>query len=298
MNELSVCELTKQYPKKTALSGVSFTLAPGIFGLLGPNGAGKTTLMHLISGILAPTGGTVQWNGCDIRTLEREYRKILGFQPQEPALYPNFTPREFLAYIAAVKGMKLDRKQLNTRIEELLGAVNLLSEADRKIREFSGGMKQRVSIAQALIAEPELLLLDEPTAGLDPKERIQLKNYITENAGGRIVIWSTHIVSDIDHIAQEILILRNGKLADFAAPEVLKEKLKDKVFLLEVPLPQIQEMEARFRVGNIYRKEDTAELRLITELPPEGARSVAPTLEDVSLYYFQDEQAEAAPWES
>ena len=205
---LSVDRLSKQYKNKIAVDRISFNLTDGVTGLLGANGAGKTTLMRIMSGILNPTSGSVTADGIPVQT--EEYRALLGYLPQDFGYYPEFTAREFVQYIAALKG--IEKKKAKKKTEELLETVGLSDVANKKIKTFSGGMKQRVGIAQALVNDPKILILDEPTAGLDPKERVRFRNLIAEIGKTSIVLFSTHIVSDIEHIAGNLLMIREGQL--------------------------------------------------------------------------------------
>lgn len=289
--ELFAEKLVKQYPRKRALNEVSFSLKEGVYGLLGPNGAGKTTLINIIAGILPPTSGRVLWDGTDIRELDWRYRDILGFQPQNPALYKSFRADEFLSYMAALKGMKLSKKELNRTIEELLDTVNLREDGHRRIGEFSGGMRQRLGIAQALLNEPKLLLLDEPTAGLDPQERVRLRNVIATVALNKIVIWTTHIVSDIEYIAQDILMIKGGQLKEQASPQELLEKMKGRVYTLAVAPEEVMQWQTKALVGNVYKREKDVLLRIVADECP-GGEAVTPNLEDVYLYYFKKQTEE------
>jgi len=206
--ELTADRLTKQYKNKIAVDRMSFTLTAGVTGLLGSNGAGKTTLMRLLCGILVPTGGTVTWDGMEVGT--EEYRDILGYLPQEFGYYPEFTGRDFLLYMSAVKG--IPKSEALRRTEELIGLVSLTPVARKKVRTYSGGMKQRLGIAQALLNDPQVLIMDEPTAGLDPQERVRFRDLIAGLGKDRIVLLSTHIVSDLEHIADKLMIMKEGRL--------------------------------------------------------------------------------------
>lgn len=216
---LELKDISQKYRDKQALDGVSLTLTEGIYGLLGPNGAGKSTLMNIVTGNISPTGGSVLWNGAEIRALGAAYRSILGYAPQQQGLYDTFTGRRFLSYMATLKGIA--RKQMPGEIERVLSYVNLTGAADRPIGTYSGGMKQRLLIAQAVLGNPKLVILDEPTAGLDPKERVRVREKIRDIAGDKIILISTHVVSDIQTIAKEIILLKGGRILDRDSVEAL-----------------------------------------------------------------------------
>ena len=281
---LTVDNVTKKYGGFTALEGVSLTFSEGVYGLLAPNGAGKTTLVKMLTTLLFPTSGQILWDGTEIGALGARYRDILGYLPQQFGYYRNDTPRQFLRYLAALKGVP--RSRTERRIDELLSLVSLPDAADKKMKKFSGGMLQRVGIAQAMLNDPKLLILDEPTAGLDPKERVRFRNIIHALAQDRIVILSTHIVSDIETIAHQVVMLRDHRLYCCEPPQSICGGLRGKV--CELPA------EAEVRVPHLLLGErqdgENTLHRLICETPPLGARIVPPTLEDVFLYVYQDEE--------
>lgn len=224
--ELVIENLTKKYGEKVALRDFCYTFTPGIYGILGANGAGKSTLMNLITDNVKRDEGQILWNGTDVLKLGSSFRALLGYMPQQQGMYQDFSARAFLRYMADVKGIK--RKQANAQIEELLELVNLKEDAHKKLGGFSGGMRQRVLLAQALLGEPQILILDEPTAGLDPKERLRLRQYIADLAENRIVFLTTHIVSDIESIAADVLLMKDGQLIKHGSPEELIDEVRGK----------------------------------------------------------------------
>ena len=284
--ELSVDRLTKQYGKKIAVDCVSTVLQPGVYGLLGENGAGKTTLMRMLCAILEATAGEVFLDGKEITALGADYRDILGYLPQDFGYYPNYTAKEFLLYMAALKG--IPRDMAKKRAQELLEVVGLSEVAAKKIKTFSGGMKQRVGIAQALLNQPKLLILDEPTAGLDPKERVRFHNLISDYAAGRIVILSTHIVSDIEAIADEVLLMRKGKLVSQGTVPALTKEADGKVWELTVSPQEAKVWQEKAAVANLRHEKDMVVLRILADdKPAEGAVLCEATLEDLYLYSMQ-----------
>lgn len=288
--ELKINNLSKTYKKGAvkALDDFSITLTPGVYGLLGPNGAGKSTLMNIITDNLNSDSGEVIYNGENIKKLGKDFRAVLGYMPQQQGLYDDFTLNRFLWYMAALKG--LNRKEAKEKITKLLETVNLTDSAHKKLGAFSGGMKQRALIAQALLNEPEILILDEPTAGLDPKERIRIRNFISEIAKDKIVLISTHVVSDIEFIAKEIILLKEGHLVSHDTCENLAKKIENKVFEIEVSQEDLLYFQNTYRVSNLYRNGDKIILRTVTDSLPEGYKSikVSPTLEDLYLYVFEN----------
>lgn len=229
---LELCRISKRYKDKLALDNISLTLDNGIYGLLGPNGAGKSTLMNIITGNIKPDSGEVKWNGKDIKALGAEYRSILGYAPQQQGLYDTFTGRRFLAYMAALKG--ISKKEMPQEIERVLTYVNMTDAANRAVGTYSGGMKQRILIAQAVLGDPRLIVLDEPTAGLDPKERVRIRERIEVLSGNKIILISTHVVSDIEPIAKEVILIKSGKIIDRNTVEKLCAKYDNAGDLEEV----------------------------------------------------------------
>lgn len=288
--ELTLQELTKCYRDKEALKNISLTLTPGIWGLLGPNGAGKTTMMNMIAGILPATRGAVLWNGQPIEKLGAEYRSIIGFLPQAAGLYDNFTARMYLRYMCALKGLYQKRSEkalLEEHIEQTLASVNLVEDANRQIRAFSGGMRQRLGVAQALLGDPKLVILDEPTAGLDPQERARLRNAVASISGDRIVLWSTHIVSDVENIARRVILLQKGDCIAVGTPLELIGEMEGKVWNITVSAAELPSYKDRYTLSNIVAVEDNFQIRLVAAEPPcPEAQPAKPCLEDLYLLRF------------
>lgn len=281
--ELIIDNVQKYYGEKRACAGISLRLHKGVYGLLGANGAGKTTLMRIICGLLNPTSGTVTFDGRDVST--RDYRTVLGYLPQDFGYYPEFTARDFMMYIAALKGLPKGRARDLTA--SLLKTVSLENEAKKKIKTFSGGMRQRLGIAQALLNDPKILILDEPTSGLDPKERVRFRNLISQMGAERIVMLSTHIVSDVENIANTILVMKSGRVIHEGAPEKIIGAIAGKVWECTVPAITAGELSDRYTVVNTRPEGEKVFLRLVCdEKPVSDAAPVTGTLEDLYLYYF------------
>lgn len=288
--ELAIDRLTKQYKNKIAVDRVSIKLKPGVYGLLGANGAGKTTLMRMICGIQNPTSGQIKYNGTDIKKLGEDYRQVLGYLPQDFGYYPDFTAYDFLMYIAALKGLSKEKAEM--RVNELLQIVNLENEKKQKVKTFSGGMKQRLGIAQAMLNNPKILILDEPTAGLDPKERVKFRNLISSFSQDKIVILSTHIVSDIEFIADEIIVMKAGKMILTGTPEELLQDLRGSVWkCVAYDKKEVEMLNHKYCIINIHQENNTTELRIVSrQKPTVNAANIEPNLEDLYLAYFQDNE--------
>lgn len=283
---LELRNLTKNYGDNTVLNNLNFTFDMGVYGLLGANGAGKSTLMNLITDNVKRTGGEILYNGEDILKLGAKYRKKVGYTPQLQGMYEDFTARSFLHYIGSLKGMKL--RECKAQTEEFLEVVSLSKAAHKRLGSFSGGMRQRVLIAAAMLDRPEILILDEPTAGLDPEERIRLRSYISDISGNRTVILATHVVNDIESIADSVIMLCKGMPAAVGTPAQLISGVKDKVFELCGDHDEISRQKAKFGIGQVYQTDSGYVLRITAESCPEGfllAKSV--NLEDVYLYYAE-----------
>lgn len=283
--ELCIDRLSKQYKNKIAVDRVSMNLSTGVYGLLGANGAGKTTLIRMICGILKPTSGEIKFNGIDVS--EENYRDALGYLPQDFGYYPEFSAQDFMYYMASLKG--LTKAQAKAKTKELFEIVSLSDVAKKKIKTFSGGMKQRLGIAQALLNNPRVLIFDEPTAGLDPKERVRFRNLISELGKDRIVLLSTHIVSDVENIANTIIFMKDGQLIHTGALEEIIKVIDGKVFECVVDNKFAEHLMANYPIINLRTDGENTFLRLVcNEVPCKSAVSVNATLEDLYLYYFSE----------
>jgi ABC-2 type transport system ATP-binding protein len=291
--KLTIDRVSKRYGRNTlALQDFSLELGSGVLGLLGPNGAGKTTLMSILATITRPTSGTIRWNETDLAADPNAIRSVLGYLPQDFGVYPNLNAVEFLEYLAAVKG--LDAAAARRRIDELLNLVNLTDVRKRPLGGYSGGMRQRIGIAQALLNDPKLLIVDEPTAGLDPEERVRFRNLLSDLSGDRIVILSTHIVSDVEATATDIALISQGKLVAHAAPEDLLRAVEGKVWEWVVPSSELTAARQQYLISNTTRRSDGVHVRLLAPQPPPGTMPVAPTLEDAYLYCLSQHRAGVA----
>lgn len=265
------------------LKDFSLALEPGVLGLVGPNGAGKSTLMRILATVTRPTEGKVTWNGTDIVRVPDGLRAVLGYLPQDFGIYPQLNAVEFLEYLAAIKGV--DGSTARRRIDQLLQMFGLAEVRKRPLGSYSGGMKQRVGIAQALLNDPQLLIVDEPTAGLDPEERVRFRNLLADLAGERIVILSTHIVSDVEAVATEIAVLNRGRLLWHGLPEALLRMVEGKVWQWVIPSTELAAARERYLINNAVRRSDGVHLRLVADAPPDaGAQPLAPALEDAYLH--------------
>ena len=286
--KLEIKNLSKTYVKgkPKSLDNLSTEFTSGVYGILGPNGAGKSTLMNIIADNIKADSGEVLYNGENIIELGKDYRNILGYKPQQQGIYKSFTGRRFLWYMASLKG--IPKKEAKERIENVLNLVNLKDHADKKLGAYSGGMKQRILIAQALLNDPEVLLLDEPTAGLDPMERIRIRNFISEIAINKIVIITTHIVSDIQYISKEILLMNKGKLLLKDNPDTIVESMQGKVFEARIQENQLNKVKEKYNISNIIKTNDGLLARIVSEDKPKelNINDVKSTLEDTYLYYF------------
>ena len=289
--ELKLTDLTKKFQDMTAVNGVSYTLNTGVYGLLGVNGAGKTTLMRMLCTLLRPTGGSITWDGRDIFEMDGAYRRLLGYLPQDFGYYPDFTVYDYLMYIASIKGLR--PVAARQRAEALLKQVGLTAAKNKKMKKLSGGMKRRAGIAQAMLGDPRILILDEPTAGLDPNERIRFRNLISELAEERLVLLSTHIVSDIEYIAGEILLMKDGEIKASGTTQELLAAMPEQVWSVNLSREAVESYMKSYKVSNVKTIPGGAQLRIISaEKPAEDAVLETATLEDLFLDYF-GEQADA-----
>ena len=294
--ELQLEHLSKTYGTVQALKDISYTFKPGIYGILGANGAGKSTMINLITDNVArdkgSAGGSILYDGQDILKLGSRFRGIIGYMPQQQGFYEDFSPKAFLRYMAEIKGIKGKNEKGQTvkeQIDELLEVVNLTGVAYKKIGGFSGGMKQRALVAQALLGDPDILILDEPTAGLDPKERIAIRNYIAELSRNKIILFATHVVSDIECIADYVLLLKKGEIIAMGTPVELIEKMHGKVAEITCTLDEVGKLQEKYHIGNIRQRKNGIALRLVGDELPDEAVMVDENidLEDVYLYYFE-----------
>jgi ABC-2 type transport system ATP-binding protein len=291
---LKIDNLGKEYAGgHWGLRHFNLELGPGLLGLLGPNGAGKSTLMRMLATVSAPSEGKVSWNNVDLAQRPETLRPVLGYLPQDFGVYPNLNAVEFLEYMAAAKG--LDRRAAKSRIDELLLLVNLTDARKRPLGGFSGGMRQRVGIAQALLNNPELLIVDEPTAGLDPGERVRFRNLLSELSTSRIIILSTHIVSDVEAVAGRIALVSRGTLMFHDAPEALLQRVQGRVWEWSVVTSELPEVRRKYAVSSALHRGDGVAVRVVSEQAPHpAARNVVPSLEDVYLQATWDSGAHTA----
>ncbi|MEW9938396.1 ABC transporter ATP-binding protein [Clostridium butyricum] len=292
MNKLEIKNLTKIYGKKRANNGITVTLENGVYGLLGPNGAGKTTLMKQITTLIKPDKGEILYNGKDIFNMDDKYRNIIGYLPQEFGVYKNFTAKQFLQYVGALKGMS--GKNLNSKVNELLELVGLYDVRNKSIGKFSGGMKRRVGIAQVLLNDPKIIVLDEPTAGLDPQERTRFRNLIAKISRDKIIILSTHIISDIESVAKETIMVKEGKLLMKGTHREILSDMNNKVYNISVNNEEeINRIQEKYKVISIQSDVDSTILRVVSDTMPKelNVESTSARFEDVYMFYFDLENA-------
>lgn len=284
--KLELIDLTKQYGNYTALDHANITFTEGIYGILGANGAGKSTMMNLLTDNITRTSGKILFNGTDILDLGKEFRRVLGYMPQQQGFHENMTAQTFLFYMAELKGVP--KKQAAREIDDLLEVTNLSHVRHKKLGGYSGGMKQRVLLAQALLGNPQVVILDEPTAGLDPKERIRIRNFISSLSRNRIILLATHIVSDIEYISDQILMMKKGQMVGMGTPGELVESVADKVKELPCPTEDLELMQSQYRIGNIFQRQGQTWVRVVGDTLPAEGHFVEDhlTLEDVYLYYL------------
>ena len=283
--------LTKTFSSFPAVNNLSYTMDTGVYGLLGVNGAGKPTLMRMLCTLLTPTSGTITWDGQDIFSLGSAYRNLLGYLPQDFGYYPDFSVQDYLLYIASIKGLR--PATARQRMQNLLEQVGLTQVRRQKMKKLSGGMKRRAGIAQAMLNDPKILILDEPTAGLDPKERIRFRNLISELAENRLVLLSTHIVSDVEYIADQILLMKDGSLVHHGTSQQLLAAAPTQVWVCTVPRAQADQLLHQYPVVNLKTLPQGVQLRVLSQTPPvPEAHPAEMTLEDLFLHYFGETAGE------
>ncbi|MFF2884945.1 ABC transporter ATP-binding protein [Bacillus toyonensis] len=292
MNKLEMKNVTKSYKHKNANENINLVLESGVYGLLGPNGAGKSTLMKQIVTVTSPSSGNILYNGKDIKSLDDEYRAVVGYLPQDFDAYKNFKAKDFLMYMAALKGM--DKETSKMRVDELLKIVGLSEVSNKLVSKFSGGMKRRVGIAQALLNNPKVLILDEPTAGLDPQERTRFRNLLSQIGRDTIVILSTHIISDIESVAKETIMIKDGKVLLQGTHREILNDMEGKVYILDTnDEGLVSKIQSKYKVVSINRGIDNISIRFISETKPsyENIKQIEPKFEDVYMFYFDLEDA-------
>lgn len=284
--QLELIDLTKRYGDFVALDHMNITFTAGIYGILGANGAGKSTMMNLLTDNISRSDGKILFDGTDILKMGKDFRKVLGYMPQQQGFYEQMTAYSFLFYMAELKG--IPKKQAKADIDKLLEITNLTDVKHKKMGGFSGGMKQRVLLSQALLGDPQVVLLDEPTAGLDPKERIRIRNFISSLSRNKIILLATHIVSDIESISDKIILMKKGNLVDVGTPIELTNSVRGKVKELPCPADKLDEIQSKYKVGNVFQRNNETWVRVIGDDLPDSGRNVTEhlTLEDVYLYYL------------